>query len=347
MKNKPHPGIKEIMPTFPGKLNANGRDAVNLKTKHSGDWKTSLAGVLEQHSCVNADGTTASQATQDKYADVLYAGFRTLREELGYKLGDVKGFRGKHIEALAQHWEQQCREGKLSPATVQNQMSIFRRFSAWIGKEGMVEGSNKYVSPECCSRTAINTIDKSWDANGVDMVAKIAEVTEMDSRVGLQLELSMAFGLRAREAMQLCPHVADKGTYLEVTKGTKGGRPRVVPIRTLEQRELLDRAKAFASSKTGSTSNPAMRLSQVKNHHYYVLRRCEVSRKSGFTHHGLRHGYANQRYKEISGQESPVQGGKVANKEDDAVARQQIAEELGHSRADITNHYLGKDKGDG
>jgi integrase len=251
------------------------------------------------------------------------------------------------MEALGQHWEQQCREGKLSPATVQNQMSIFRRFSAWIGKDGMVEGSNKYVSPECCGRTSINTIDRSWAAQGVDVEAKIAEIAQMDSRVRLQLELSMAFGLRAREAMQLCPHVADKGTYLEVTKGTKGGRPRVVQIKTPEQRVLLDRAKAFASSKTGSTSDPTKRLAQVKNHSYYVLRRCGVSRKAGFTQHGLRHGYANQRYKALSGQDSPVQGGNMANKEDDAVARKQVAEELGHSRTDITNHYLGKDKGEG
>jgi integrase len=182
-------------------------------------------------------------------------------------------------------------------------------------------------------------------ASGVDIKVKIAEVTQMDSRVGLQLELSMEFGLRAREAMQLCPHIADKGTYLEVTKGTKGGRPRVVPIKTPEQRELLDRGKAFASSKSGSTSDPGLRLVQVKNRTYYVLSRCGVSRKAGFTHHGLRHSYANQRYKELSGQDSPVQGGATTNKEDDAVARKQVAGELGHSRADITNHYLGKEKG--
>lgn len=33
--------------------------------------------------------------------------------------------------------------------------------------------------------------------------------------------------------------------------------------------------------------------------------------------------------------------------QDDAVTKKQVAEELGHSRADITNHYLGKDKGNG
>ena len=205
------------------KAKSQAQAVINPKAKNSGNSKTSLAQVLVEHNRFNADGTTASAATQDKYADILYAGFRTLREELGYKLDDVQGFRGKHMEALAQHWERQYSEGKLSPATVQNQMSIFRRFSAWIGKDGMVEGSHNYVSQECCGRTSINTVDKSWSAQGANVEAKIAEVTQMDSRVGLQLELSMAFGLRAREAMQLCPHIADKGAYLEVTKGTTGG----------------------------------------------------------------------------------------------------------------------------
>ena len=146
-KKTPKPDSKIAGPTHPSmsKAKSQAHAAINPKDKHFGNWKTSLAQVLAEHNRFNADGTTASEATQDKYADVLYAGFRTLREELGNKLDDVKGFRGKHMEALPQHWEQQFREGKLSPATVQNQMPIFRRFSTWIGKDGMVEGSHKYV----------------------------------------------------------------------------------------------------------------------------------------------------------------------------------------------------------
>jgi Phage integrase, N-terminal len=162
-KKTPRPESKVGDPTDPNmsKVKGQAQTAINPKAKHSGNWKTSWAQVLAEHNRFNADGTTASAATQDKYADVLYAGFNALRD-LGYKLCDVQGFRGKHMEALAHHWEQQCRESKLSPATVQNQMSIFRRFSVWIGKDGMVEDSNKYVSPEYCSRTTINAVDKSW-----------------------------------------------------------------------------------------------------------------------------------------------------------------------------------------
>ena len=60
----------------------------------NGGWKASLAGVLKTHNRVKQDGTVASHATQDKRADVLYAGFKDLREK-GYKLDDVHSFRGK------------------------------------------------------------------------------------------------------------------------------------------------------------------------------------------------------------------------------------------------------------
>jgi hypothetical protein len=90
----------------------------------------------------------------------------------------------------------------------------------------MVEGADKYASVGAASRSSINREDKSWQAQGVDVAAKIAEVAAKDARVGLQLALQAAFGLRAREAMQLRPHVADKGAYLALNVGTKGGRDR-------------------------------------------------------------------------------------------------------------------------
>jgi integrase len=85
-------------------------------------------------------------------------------------------------------------------------------------------------------------------------------------------------------------------------------------------------------------------LAQWKNHYYYVLRSCGITRENGITAHGLRHAYGNDRYKELSGQDSPVRGGKLVNREDDRAARIQVAEELGHSRESITTHYLGRDK---
>ena len=230
----------------------------------------------------------------------------------------------------------------MSPSTLQNNLSTFRIFAGWIGKAGMVERADQYVSPGAASRSSINTQDKSWTAAGVDMAGKLAEVAAKDARVGLQMALQATFGLRAREAMQLRPHIADKGAYLALTVGTKGGRDRVVPIDTPDKRELIDRAKTFAASKLASTSDPTRTLAQVKSHYYHVLRSCGITRADGLTGHGLRHGYANDRYEQITGQPAPVRGGTTPDLDTDQAARLEVAEELGHSRESITTHYLGR-----
>lgn len=308
-----------------------------MEKPSTGGWKASLAAVLKAHNNAKVDGSVASHATRDKRADVLYAGFKLLREK-GYKLDTVESFRGKHMEVLAKAWE----ERGLSPSTLQNNLSTFRIFAGWIGKAGMVERTDRYVSPGAASRTSINARDKSWTAQNVDIAAKLAEVAAKDARVGLQMALQAIFGLRAREAMQLRPHVADKGFYLALTVGTKGGRDRVVPIDTLEKRELIDRAKTFAASKLASTSDPNRTLAQAKNHYYHVLRSCGITRADGITGHGLRHGYANDRYEHIAGRPSPVRGGTTPDRDTDQAARLEVAEELGHSRESVTTHYLGR-----
>lgn len=303
----------------------------------SGGWKASLAAVLKQHNGAKQDGTVASYATQDKRADVLYAGFKELRQ-LGYRLDAVQSLRGKHVEALVQGWQARG----LSASTVQNSLSVFRTFSEWIGKAGMVQQVEHYLGPGVARRTSIASQDRSWSAKGIDIAAKIEQVGAKDPRVAIQLELQAAFGLRAREAMQLRPHIADKGTYLSVTHGTKGGRDRVEPIRTAQQREVLDRAKAFCATPASSTSDPHRKLHQWKNHYYQVVRSCRITREDGITSHGLRHQYANDRYQQLAGGESPVRGGGGVAPEADRAARLVVAEELGHSRESITGHYLGR-----
>src|SRR5438552_12492236 len=149
----------------------------------------------------------------------------------------------------------------------------------------MIERAEKYVSQGATSRSTINRVDKSWSSQGVNITAKLVEVRAKDVRVALQLQLQWAFGLRAREAMQLRPHVADKGHYLLVNLGTKGGRDRVVPIETKEQRALLEYAKTLASSKHGSTSDPSKTLMQWKNYYYAVVRACGITRAEGITTH--------------------------------------------------------------
>jgi integrase len=293
--------------------------------------------VLKERNGARHDGAVASYATQYKRSDVLYAGFTRLRE-LGYKLDAVTSLRGTHIAKLMQDGHARG----LSASTLQNTLSIFRTFAEWIGKAGMVRGIEHYLGPGIAVRSSVATQDRSWSSRGIDVSTKIEQVRLKDARVALQLELQAAFGLRAREAMQLRPHLADKGSYLSICHGTKGGRDRVEQIRTPQQRALLERAKTFCSTPSSSTSDPQRKLHQWKNHYYQVVRSCGITRRDGVTSHGLRHQYANDRYQELTGADSPVRGGGQVRMEADQAARHIVAEELGHSREGVTTHYLGR-----
>lgn len=105
------------------------------------NWKVSLKVVLKANNKAAATGGKAvSFATQAARAEILKQGFKELRE-LGYKLPDVRGFKERHMVALGHAWETKG----LSASTIQNRISIFRVFAEWIGKRGMVRGSEHYV----------------------------------------------------------------------------------------------------------------------------------------------------------------------------------------------------------
>ena len=64
--------------------------------------------------------------------------------------------------------------------------------------------------------------------------------------------------------------------------------------------------------------------------------------------HGLRHAYAQERYRELTGWPSPHAGGPtkkaltLAQQQADQRARLAISQELGHVREQITAVYLGR-----
>lgn len=63
--------------------------------------------------------------------------------------------------------------------------------------------------------------------------------------------------------------------------------------------------------------------------------------------HGLRHGYAQARYRVLTGWRAPAAGGpdkvqlNTSQRLSDQHARQQISRELGHERLKVTSIYLG------
>ena len=122
---------------------------------------------------------------------------------------------------------------------------------------------------------------------------------------------------------------------------TKGSKARVIPIRTEEQREALNRAHKLAGK--GS-------LIPSSRNYVQQVRICDgITIRAGLPKmHGLRHAYAQQRYEELTGWKSPAAGGPISKaltakqREKDHQVRLVISHELGHEREQVTAVYLGR-----
>ena len=182
-----------------------------------------------KHLCEkNRDGSFGTQAQRAKVlrlsAGQLFAS--------GYRHLTVHTLKPKHVEALANKW---IAEG-LSAGTLKNRLSALRWWALKVDRQNVIARSNahygipdrKFVAEESKAKTMTNeALDKIKDAH-----------------VRVSLELQRVFGLRREEAIKFSPSYADRSDRLELKASwTKGGKARVIPIRTAEQREVLNRAR--------------------------------------------------------------------------------------------------------
>jgi len=163
-----------------------------------------------------------------------------------------------------------------------------------------------------------------------------------DDHVRMSLELQRAFGLRREEAIKFMPGYADQGDHIRLNASwTKGGKTRMVPVITPEQRVVLDRAHRLAG--TGSLIPPQKSYIQQLRIYERHTTQAGLSKL-----HGLRHAYAQSRYQRLTVWACPAAGGPVTNslnaeqRKQDHQVRLTISLELGHIREQISAVYLGR-----
>jgi hypothetical protein len=258
--------------------------------------------------------------------DVHRLGFRGLR---------LRNLRHKHLEKVLAAWQTGKPEGRpIGNATLKNRLASLRWLLEKVGKSTLLPESNRALGIQ--ARNYIPEQSKAMTLTE-DVLKRVT-----DNHIYHSFRMQDAFGLRRCEAMKIQPNWADRGNKLVLKSSwTKGGRPREIPIRTEYQREVLSTAKAFA--RNGSL------IPVRKSYREHLMTWEYQTRRAGLSKtHGLRHGYAQRRYEELTGRKAPILGGTPtkeltgALKEHDRQARLQIASELGHSRSEITNVYLGR-----
>jgi integrase len=269
----------------------------------------------------NKDGSYSTQAVRKgtllQAAHILASG--------GYKMPDIKSLKQKHIVYLNNQWK----ESGLSPATIKNRNAHLRWLCQKLGKDNMMP-----------SNDALGITKRQYVTNE-DKSQTLQEVPDYRLKVinGLQRHL----GLRREEAIKIQPNQADKGGHIELKPSwCKGGRGREVPINTPEAKYWLEEAKKLIGTDEKASLIPA-----GKTYKQFMEKYAKAMQRAGIRGHGLRHAYAQDLYKELTGWEPPAKGGplkKAMTPEQqklDYEARMIISARLGHSRCSITNAYLG------
>ena len=275
----------------------------------------------------NRDGSYATQADRERILDLI----ADQLHEMGFRHMNAHSFKPKHVEKLVEHWLAE----NLSPGTIKNRMSAMRWWAEKIGKENIIARSNAaYGIPD---RVYVTNISKAKDL----VMDQLQQIRTQCIRISLRLQA--AFGLRREESIKIVPKWADRGSALLLKDSwTKGGREREIPIRTLEQRQLVDEAKALVKGK--SLVAPGYATYRDYLQHF----RAECARIGIHAFHGHRHFCAQTRYHELTGQECPARGGPTSKqltpkrKAIDREARDIISREMGHGREQITAVYLGR-----
>jgi conjugative transfer region protein (TIGR03748 family) len=277
----------------------------------------------------NRDGSYTTQRDRERnltlMADQLFA--------LGFRRMTVHSIRAKHVEALTRLWLAQ----DLNPGTMKNRMTALRWWAEKVNLPQVIAASNDHYG--IAERVLVSNVSK---ARHVD-AAQLARVA--DPYVRMSLELQQAFGLRREEAIKFQPRYADRGHKIVLKESwTKGGKAREIPIRTAAQREVLNRVHHLAG--VGSLIPPELRYIEQRRRYERHTVNAGLSKM-----HGLRHAYAQSRYRELTGWAAPAAGGPssssltTAQRARDRNARLVISQELGHERAQTVAIYLSRGVG--
>lgn len=219
----------------------------------------------------------------------------------------------------------EMRETSRAASTMQNHATAWRSIASAVGKPNIVPRSNTVMGIERTSsdryRPATANTERLIEIRS--QLAARADGSVKDKALLAAYDLRDAFGLRAKESLMSSKTVERDGKQYLKVEGSKGGRPRELAIRSEAQARAVDQARDVSrelGSKTGRLISPALSLKQMYDYQRNTLRTLGATKLNATNMHAMRHEYAQERIQETGD-------------------RKGVAEELGHGRESVTQHY--------
>ncbi len=310
-------------------------------------WKPTGIGKIDnlgvQFAKVMRGANQGSIATKRTYAK---AGERFVKHVgVNFGMKKIQNIQDKHLESYAK----ELKERGLSDKYIKNELAGIRYIHNQIPQAKFeLSDSLKFNKEMGLGSTPDGRSDRAWTEKEIEtMKEKAVELGRPE--VANAVEAMRATGMRLDETCTV------KRDQLEAAMrtgqlhliNTKGGRPRTVPL-NVRARELFEKVMPHVERGdyvfTPKSYVEEHRIHDFKesvqdfmyNHREYIQdqernytgHNLEPGEKGALTAHGLRHSYARAEYEELKK--------NGWSKED---AQKEIAERLGHGRAEVTSIY--------
>ena len=276
-------------------------------------WK-SLNGLYRDHlGFRSSQHGRVGEKTKVERRTVLERALRDLVTS-GMQLRLIRNLKAKHVLWILDAW----RSRGLQASTMATYVSHLRVLCSWLNNPGLVDVIDRYVrsDPSLTWRRLVSNRDRSERGAGIDKDEILRLAATLDERFACQLRLIMTLGLRSQEAWLLRPHLAERQGHVCVNWGTKGGRPRTLPLTTTEQRVALEIARSFARTAGESTIPRGWTVQRWRHRYYWLLRKLGMTRAMlGVTPHSLRHGVLMDHFETLTGVPAPAPGGDLRNRD--------------------------------
>lgn len=239
--------------------------------------------------------------------------------EQKFGLQRIENLKPGHVQAYAEHLHQKG----INARTGSNYMSAVRDVCKAIGKGGIAKDNAAYGFGGVSRQNPIDVDLEKIGSIRSELETMGANGNRTAMMMATSAEMRAEFGLRQKEALMSHEVKVINGKPCLFVEGAKGGRERLLEIRTERQLNALDRVATTAQALgngSGRIIPPEMTLKQALNAESKLWNQLGGTREARANMHAQRHAYAQKRMQE-------------------GATKAEVNQELGHGEQRSLGHY--------